>query len=177
MIKHINQYYLMAGEVMIPDEPATISTVLGSCVSVCLYDNRKKIGGMNHFKGPKHLANKKPTADYGDIAIKNLIEGMVRAGSKKIDIVALVFGGGSVIKYTHVDMQIGKINGEAAIEILEKFKIPMVHQDLGGTHGRRVWFNTSDGSYKVKSINNLETSALMRNRPLSRRPKTRNSDK
>lgn len=41
---------LLQGEVHVSGDPAVeVSTVLGSCVSTCLYDPVARIGGINHF--------------------------------------------------------------------------------------------------------------------------------
>ena len=33
-------------------DPTTVSTILGSCVAVCLYAKRLQIGGINHYMLP-----------------------------------------------------------------------------------------------------------------------------
>ena len=45
-------YFLEPGYMFVSVKPAAISTVLGSCVAVCLYDRKHKIGGMNQFQFP-----------------------------------------------------------------------------------------------------------------------------
>ena len=47
-----SNYFLKPGYILIASKPTVISTVLGSCVSVCLYDRKRGAGGMNHFQLP-----------------------------------------------------------------------------------------------------------------------------
>ncbi len=44
----------MTIEVELPDvsESAAVTTILGSCVAVCLWDESHGIGGMNHYLLP-----------------------------------------------------------------------------------------------------------------------------
>lgn len=43
--------FLYAGDIIVSEEQP-ILTVLGTCVSVCLYDRKKQYGAMNHFYYP-----------------------------------------------------------------------------------------------------------------------------
>ncbi len=47
MLINPGEYYTSAEDV--------ICTILGSCVSVVLYSNKKHIGGINHFMLPAYL--------------------------------------------------------------------------------------------------------------------------
>src|SRR4051812_49955421 len=64
--------YVEPGQLLACTEPRRLRTILGSCVSVCLYDPSLRIGGMNHFMLPRA-----PQADvlsfrYGDRAMAGL---------------------------------------------------------------------------------------------------------
>ena len=52
--RQVPSVYLYPGELIATSDPSVISTVLGSCVSVCLLDPVTKSGGANHFLLP-HL--------------------------------------------------------------------------------------------------------------------------
>ncbi len=49
----IASVYLHPGEVYVTGEPTRITTILGSCVSVCLFDARAGVAGLNHFLLPR----------------------------------------------------------------------------------------------------------------------------
>ena len=76
-------YFLKPGYILLSVKPTVISTVLGSCVSVCLYDRKMKTGGMNHFQLPYARDKDKTTARFGNVATQYLIRLMIHGGSKK----------------------------------------------------------------------------------------------
>lgn len=83
-------------------EPAVIKTVLGSCISVCLFENKLKFGGMNHFMLPEMREWENPEDDYnhtryGLFAMEVLINEIIKLGGKKENLTAKIFGGGHVL--------------------------------------------------------------------------------
>ena len=64
-----DHYFLQSGYIFVSDQSVTISTVIGSSVSVCICDRKKRIGGMNHFQFPYMTLKGKTTALYGNVAI------------------------------------------------------------------------------------------------------------
>ena len=143
------------GNLTVAPEPSEITTVLGSCVAVCLWDSRLGIGGMNHFKAPHVPAKRKPSGMYGEIAIESLISGMLELGSRKRDLQAMLFGGGSVIKQHEGQLNIGKENVRFARKTLDKEGIPVQSAHTGRNFGRKIAFNTAEGSATIKMVNSL----------------------
>lgn len=140
--------FIHAGEIEIDKAPASIVTVLGSCVSVCLYDTKLHIGGMNHYLLPIWHSQGSEAFKYGNIAIPTLIETMLEKGSNLRTLEAKIFGGASVD--THYDkMMIGEQNIDIAKEILDQYKIMVVAQDVGGDHARRIQFYLKCGKVKM----------------------------
>ncbi len=86
-------YFLQPGYIFVPDKSVTISAVIGSGVSVCIFDKKRRIGGMNHFQFPFILTKKKTTARYGNVATVTLIKMVLNHGSKKKHLEAQIFGG------------------------------------------------------------------------------------
>ena len=83
-----------------------ISTVLGSCVSACIRDPERNIGGLNHFMLPidknvmtKSLRSKdlQTACRYGDFAMEKLINIIISNGGKRKNLEVKVFGGGNVV--------------------------------------------------------------------------------
>ena len=91
-------YFLKPGFIYLPEKPTVISTVLGSSVSVSLFDKRLRTGGMNHFLYPFVDTQDKTTALYGNIAVSVLIRMMQENGSKRSHLEAQIFGGGLTMK-------------------------------------------------------------------------------
>jgi chemotaxis protein CheD len=91
--KKLTNYYLYPGYIYLAGKPAIISTVLGSCVAVCLYDRKKKIGGMNHFQFPFADHQKQATGRYGNAAVVGLVQMLVDQQSKTKHIESQILGG------------------------------------------------------------------------------------
>jgi len=132
--------------------PTKVSTILGSCVAVCLYDPILKFGGINHFMLPYWNGQGLASPKYGNIAIEKLIEKMLSYGSLKSNLKAKVFGGGEVIETNITQFHIGERNIKVAIEMLQEFNIPVVAKSLGGKLGRKIEFTTDTGEVRKKYI-------------------------
>lgn len=135
MAKHSNNlqtqdYLLKPGYIYLPETSTSISVVLGSSVSVSLFDKKLQFGGMNHFLYPTMHEIGKTTALYGNIAIATLINMMINNGSKTKDLEAQIFGGAFNPEYS--TKNIGKKNHVTAREILKSKKIHISSEDIGG---------------------------------------------
>ncbi len=146
--------FLRAGQIFTSAEPAVVTTIVGSCVSVCLWDNVTGAGGVNHYLLP--FAGGSGHADHGrfsELAIPRLIREMLSLGSWKQDLVAKVFGGANVIAAIQCHKNhVGTRNSEMAFSILAAEGIPVLARDVGGTRGRKVIFHTNDGSVWVRQL-------------------------
>lgn len=122
-----------------------ITTLLGSCVAVCLYDPKLRLAGMNHFLLPSRAKSAGDDDDVilaGDYSMEVLLNTMLSKGAAKQRIVAKAFGGGTIV--TSILMAIGQRNADFAQEWLEREGIPLAAQDFGGAWSRKVIF-TPDG--------------------------------
>lgn len=139
--------FLASGEVVTAVEPSAVITILGPCVSICLFDRVQRIGGMNHFLLPWVPYGEKPSARYGDFACQMLIDNMINAGARPKHMVAKVFGGSEIIPFKKVqDGSIGKQNWQCALEHLQLGGISVIETDVGGCWARKVVFQTDNGS-------------------------------
>ncbi len=123
-----------------------ITTLLGSCVAVCLYDPKLKLGGMNHFLLPSRSKTADDDSDVilaGDYSMEVLLNTMLKKGAAKQRIVAKAFGGGTIV--TSILMAIGQRNSEFAKEWLAREGIPLTAQDFGGAWSRKVLFAPDSG--------------------------------
>jgi len=132
--------------------PTLVSTILGSCISVCFWDPGLKIGGINHFMLPFWNGQGLASPKYGNIAIDRLMEKMISMGSNPKNLRAKVFGGGEVIETNIKQFHIGDRNTQVAMEVLEELKIPIISQSVGGKLGRKIQFNTETGEVRHKFI-------------------------
>jgi len=146
-------YFLKPGHIFVSTKPTIISTVLGSCVSVYIYDTNRIVVGMNHFMLPYIREKDKTTAVYGNVATMTLIRMMIYDGSKSKDLEAQIFGGAYNPKISHKD--IGRENIIIAKKILEKKRIRVVSEDMGGEKGRKIVVNTSTNEVAAIKVERL----------------------
>lgn len=145
-----SRLFLPPGELFVSDKPCTISTILGSCVAVCLWDQTLPAGGIAHFllpEGPQGPEESDTSTRYGDIAISQLIERMFMLGSLEANLRAKIFGGASLLLGVrpHAD-GIGERNIVMARQALSAMGIPIVAEDLGGTRGRKLIYHLDTGT-------------------------------
>ncbi len=153
----LKQVGIDPGEYYVSYEPVIISTLLGSCVAVCLYDTESGVVGMNHFL----LAMQRITPStrsliqddagrYGIHAMELLINQMLRYGARRDRLQAKAFGGGRVIDAAYFN--IGEANAEFATEFLALEQIPLIASSLGGDFGRVIQFDSRDYSVTMRRI-------------------------
>ena len=145
----ISSVYLYPSNIHLGAEPAIVTTVLGSCISVCLFDTQKCIGGINHFMLPFWNGDGLASAKYGNVAMDRLIEGLERLGGNRKDFVAKVFGGAHLVE---ISMNIGLRNYDVAKQKLESTGIKIVAESVGGERGRKVLYNTKTGIVRMKYV-------------------------
>lgn len=156
-----NRIYLHAGDLCVTENHVELSTVLGSCVAVCLWDPRRGLGGMNHYLGTMSLARDSRGNRCGEVAIKNLLKGVYRLGAKRQDLKCGVFGGAKVID---LSCDIGVENVRVAREAFEAEGIHVCKWDVGGDYGRRLLFNTHTGETVVRNVSVVRDCSAEENR-------------
>lgn len=135
------------------EEDAMITTILGSCVSACLWDPVAGVGGMNHILLP-HGTGHNPDADGSRVnAMELLINAIIKQGGIKQRLQAKLFGGGKMIsKFSDT----GDKNGEFVISFLQAEDIPCLSQSLGGDQARRIQFWPQSGRARQKLLGRAE---------------------
>jgi chemotaxis protein CheD len=147
---------LNIGDIVVCREPAVLETVLGSCVSVCLWDESLKAGGMNHFLVPCVISGLKNSAYSGQESIERLIEGFTGTGANPLYIKAKVFGGGRVIKGMGESLDVGVENVKIAREMLKKYGIIIVKELVCPDYAIKVIFYTATGRVFVRKLKDAE---------------------
>ena len=145
-------HFLYAGALFVSKQPHIVTTILGSCISVCLWDAFLKIGGINHYQLAFWNGQGLATPKYGNIANEKLIKKMLELGCQKKNITAKIFGGASVLKNTNGSLNIGKQNIFLAKEVLAENNIPIVSSDVDGKQGRKLKFYTETGTVYIKKL-------------------------
>lgn len=138
----VNQFYLYPGHIAVFKEETVISTLLGSCVAVALYDPFLKIGGLNHYLLPEATPFDTISPRYGTIAISQLIKELEIKGAKYDRLKAKIYGGGKVIENVLPGPSIGELNIAVAEKILKHLQIPIIDRNVGGFKARTIKMNT-----------------------------------
>lgn len=132
-----------------------LRTVLGSCVSVCLYDPVSCIGGMNHYVYPPRDEASASRFGYttfsADICLEGLLEAMLAGGARKERLRAKAFGGGKMFDHEDV-MTVGKRNSSYAKYWLENSGIPLELADFHGNYTRRLIFFPATGQHLCQRL-------------------------
>ncbi len=145
--------YLHPGALAVSARPLAVSTILGWCVGVCLFDAGRGVGGMNHFLLPESAGSARPTARFGDVAMERLLDEVLHAGARRSGLAARVYGGACVLSaFRTGGDHLGDRNVAAALRFLQDERIPVLERDTGGRRGRRLVFHTHDGAVQAREI-------------------------
>jgi chemotaxis protein CheD len=144
---------VMQGQALVSADPIIeYSTVLGSCVALCLYDPEAHVGGMNHFllaEPPAGSASSAVDEHYGTYLMELLVNQMLGRGARKVRLKAHLYGGANVNRNM---MRIGTANAEFARGFLQREGIELVRSDLGGNNARRVDFRPASGRVRCRTV-------------------------
>jgi chemotaxis protein CheD len=143
--------FLMPGAVHVAARPTLVTTVLGSCVSVCVWDPVLRSGGINHFVLPRDFEGRRGT-HCGDVAVRELLSGMRALGSRPTCLRAKVFGGAAVLNIGQPGTSVGEQNVRIALDWLHRERIPVVAQVTGGSQGLRICFDTASGGELLRRL-------------------------
>lgn len=143
---------VIQGEFRVSHDPAAVmTTVLGSCVAMCLYDPEARIGGMNHFLLPERSGTHAADVRFGAHAMELLINALLKDGAERHRLRAKLFGGSAMSpKLT----DIGQANANFATGFLKNERITCSASSLGGTKARRVRFWPTTGRVQLLEIPN-----------------------
>lgn len=140
-----------------------LSTILGSCVAACIWDEGCGIGGMNHFLLAQSQGNSRgPDNRYGVHAMEMLINGLLRAGARREALKAKLFGGAKIAANLR---DIGASNAEFARGFLRTEGIPCIAESLGGKQARRVTFHPATGRARQFLIPNDQVDETTPRKP------------
>lgn len=143
--ERLDKHFLFPGTIFAEPFECQISTVLGSCVAVCLWDQLARKGGMNHFMLPLWNGEGLATPKYGNIAMEKLLAKVLSIGCRRENLVAKVFGGANVSGTGLEVFMIGDRNITLAFQMLEELEIFVAAKDVGGRVGRKIIMNTETG--------------------------------
>ncbi len=150
-MEELKKHYLYPGALFFDGEPHQVTTILGSCVSVCLYDKTMNVGGINHYLLPYWNGEGLASPKYGNIAIPKLIEKMIDYGCSIDNLQAKVFGGKGGFGKDSV-YKISERNITLAKDVLKENHIRITAESVGGELGRKILFRTDTGEVLMKYL-------------------------
>lgn len=150
---------VLPGEYFVSSDDLVIMTVLGSCIAACIWDNKMRIGGMNHFMLPDG-DGADGSGRYGSYAMELLINEMIKLGARRETMQAKVFGGGAVMA-GFTTMNVGERNTKFVLDYLATERIPVVSQDVLDIHPRKVCFFPVTGKALVKRLAHSHPESLV----------------
>jgi len=155
---------ILPGEYYFTPKDMVIVTVLGSCVAACIRDRVTGIGGMNHFMLPSNGGDSEgllsPSMRYGTYAMEVLINDLLKAGAKRENLEAKVFGGGNVLR-GFTSMNVGERNAQFVRDYLKAEGIRVVAEDLQDVYPRKVYFFPRTGKVLVKKLKQLHNNTIV----------------
>lgn len=161
--EHRQMTTIHIGDLYVSNKSMTIYTVLGSCVSVCLYDPNKNIGGINHIllPGEADLKRYNACASYGINAMELLINKMIKMGANRKNLYAKIFGGGHILGTISAQRGPGAKNTTFAREFLKMENIPIISEDTGGNYIRKLYFHPDTFEVFVKKMPSVLNNKIL----------------
>ncbi len=148
---------LHPGELFVATEPTLITTLLGSCVSVCLYCRASRAGAMCHGVMPGQGGHQEESFRFVDTSVSYMVEVMARQrGFSCARLEAKLFGGADLFSLkpspARQTSSIGTQNIQAARAVLQKHGVPVVTEQVGGDRGCKLFFYTHTGEVYLKHL-------------------------
>jgi chemotaxis protein CheD len=164
-------YYLKPGDLHIANQPGIVTTVLGSCVSVTMFNRRREMGAICHGLMPERTEKCSSGRDNGDgfkyvdYSIKYMINHFRSVGIEPSEIEVKLFGGADMFPAGEGDqkyLSVGEKNLMAALSTLKREGMEVHSRDIGGTQGRKLHFYLHTGDVFLKKLKRSDTFRVIR---------------
>ncbi len=158
MVNNMERKFLLPSEFHSTKKAMNLDTLLGSCVSICLYNKSNGFASMNHFlldSGSEENMKQDP-GKYGLSSCSRIIKTLMTVDNKPSNYTAQVFGGGKVNSHLAFQDSIGDKNVEMAENVLKEHRIRVAHRDVGGLKGRKISFDTSSNKVVCRIMGESE---------------------
>ncbi|MGH8219844.1 MAG: chemoreceptor glutamine deamidase CheD [Steroidobacteraceae bacterium] len=157
---------ILPGEYYVTCHDEAITTVLGSCVSACVRDAKRGIGGMNHFMLPQDSpASRSSWLDpavrlatrYGSYAMESLINDLLKVGAARDRLEIKLFGGGRVLTSL---TDVGSRNIDFVHDFVRIEGLRIAAEDIGGTQPRKIIYFPVEGRVRVRKLRAIENRSI-----------------
>jgi chemotaxis protein CheD len=140
----------------VESRPVELLTSVGSCVAICLHDSKHKCGGLAHIMLPySTMGPQEPLPPkFADTAVPALIKALSQIRGNDSRLTAKIAGGANMFANLGANrLDIGAKNVNAVKTTLGNYNIRLLSEDVGGSHGRKITFNTASGIVVVRHFN------------------------
>ncbi len=153
--------YLKTGELYFSEQPATVITVLGSCLAVTLFHRRTGTGAICHGLMPECRERAGCSSEcrepgkYVECAIQWMVNRFRRKQVMLRETEVKVFGGSDMFDAARNGkggIPVGKLNITMAMKRLELEGLHILSIDVGGAQGRKLFFDTGTGEVLLKRL-------------------------
>jgi len=165
IVLHIAHYALIKSDSKSRlNPPKIIIYGLGSCIALILFDLQNKIFAMSHILLPYSDQIKKDSQirfphKFADCSAKDLVENMIIQGAEIHNIKAVIVGGSKI--FQNQMNSVGAENIKAIKFELERLRIRILREDIGGKRGRIIIYDTKDNSVYVKTTGEEDFRKLL----------------
>lgn len=138
--------------------PGELSSLgLGSCVAVCLYDDKSAVAGLSHVMLPQSEPNHtvENPGKYANTAVPLLIQRMIETGAGRGRLQCVLVGGAEMFSFAGrglPQLRIGERNINAVHAVLQELGIPVTGENVGGKQGRSLVFDAETGAVHIKTL-------------------------
>lgn len=155
---------LEIGEFFVTKKPMLLRTVLGSCVSVCLYNRFNGHAAMNHFLIPSASYQEMQTdpGKCGKSSCEMIVQALMDADPNVSHYTAQVFGGANMFDLADSIGDLGERNARIAEQVLTEYRIRIIHQETGGTKGRSIYFYTAKNIVNCHFLDDVKERKKLR---------------
>ncbi|SHJ83933.1 chemotaxis protein CheD [Malonomonas rubra DSM 5091] len=145
--------FLKPGELAVTNTPTRVSTVLGSCIALTLYNPRLKCGAICHAVLPQSGCEG-GNFRYVDSAFGYMLERFQHMGIALHEIDVKLFGGSEVLRKQSPSpvISIGRSNIEAAKSLVAQKGLALKVEHVGGPVGRKIHFFTHTGVIYLRHL-------------------------
>jgi chemotaxis protein CheD len=146
--------YLKPGELCYSEIPTRVSTILGSCVAVTMFDPVTKVGSICHAMLPRVPSSREGEPfRYVDSAILHMLDRFRALGMRMEFLEVKVFGGADVLEHRSANgASVGRQNIETALDTIDKAGLRIIVSDVGGKVGRKLHFHTHTGEVFLRRM-------------------------
>lgn len=147
------QVMLLPGQMSFTTAPATLRTLLGSCVSITVWHPGKRFGGMCHYLLPGRARRAGEALDgrYGDEAMEAMVARLLRTGTQPGEYIAHLYGGADTMPDGNgLKFNVGERNIEQGWKLIDRYGFSLEGIDVGEDVPRTVSIDIASGSIDMK---------------------------